>query len=54
MTVDELSEYLNVQKSLIYRMTYSKQIPHIKLGHRTVRFDPIQIKSWLADNKIGS
>ena len=52
MTISDLCEYLNCKPSYVYRLTYERKIPHIKLGRRTLRFDPRQINEWLADNRI--
>lgn len=41
---------LKYQKAGFTRQTYSKKIPHYKLGNRTLRFEPKQIEAWLEDN----
>ena len=46
MSPEELSEYLGVAKGTLYSWTYSKQIPHYKIGRR-VKFKPEEIDKWL-------
>lgn len=52
MTVPDLCKYLKCQPSFIYRLTHEHKIPFIKLGDRTLRFDPKQIKEWLANTIV--
>jgi hypothetical protein len=51
-TVDQLAAFLNmsprwIRKHLCYRPEETGSIPHIRFG-RTPRFDPEQIKDWVA------
>lgn len=43
---DELSTYLNLSKSTIYKKTSLNQIPHIKSGKKLL-FDQARIDQWL-------
>ena len=47
----ELSEYLNVPDSWIYRQTCDHNIPHYKLGGY-LRFKKIEIDKWLEEQKV--
>ena len=46
LTVSEVAELLRVPASRIYQLTSEKRIPHLKLGHRTLRFDRAAILDW--------
>ena len=46
LNVDELSEWLGIEKSTIYAWTSKNIIPHIKLGSR-LRFRESDIREWL-------
>ncbi len=46
MTVDELAEYLKVNKSWIYDRTYQNTIPCYRVG-KLLRFDNSEIEHWL-------
>ena len=51
-TIANVSRYLRVKPSLVKYWLYSTDIPHIKLG-RQVRFDPVDVKEWVAERKNG-
>jgi excisionase family DNA binding protein len=52
LTIDELSEWLGVEKSTIYAWTSKKIIPHIKLSKKMLRFRFNEILDWLAENSV--
>ena len=52
LTIDQLSELLQVKKSTIYQWTHEEFIPHVKLG-RLVRFREAEVMSWLEKKKCG-
>lgn len=49
LTIDQLVEFLNCSKSNVYQLVYRREIPHVKIGHRTLRFNPEEIKEWLQE-----
>jgi len=55
LTVSSLSDWLSLSQSTIYDMVKKREIPHILIssGKRKecVRFDPDDIKEWLASRK---
>ena len=46
MTVRELSGYLKIPRSTIYKMTCAKTIPYLKIGGH-LRFNKATIDEWL-------
>ena len=44
--VQELTEYIHMSPSYVYKMVSNKSIPHIKLGTRTL-FERNQIDNWV-------
>ncbi|MHB9141988.1 MAG: helix-turn-helix domain-containing protein [Paludibacter sp.] len=46
LTVDELSEILQVSKPTIYRWVHWEFIPHYKIGN-AVRFEMKAVEKWL-------
>lgn len=50
-TTKELAELLGVSQWFILHQMPA--IPHVKLGHRTVRFDLEEVKKWLKQKEIG-
>jgi len=50
MTINQLSEVINVKKKTLYDWAHKGQIPYIKLG-RLLRFDLAEIETWLKRRK---
>ncbi len=52
MTIDELADFLKVEKGWIYDRTRNKQdgIPHMKVG-KYVRFNLNEVLDWLKDQE---
>ena len=48
LTVDEAANYLGLKISRIRKAVASNEIPFLKVG-RLVRFDSIQLESWLEE-----
>ena len=48
MSVDELADYLGLQKQTIYNWLHQKKITGIKIG-KVWRFDRKYIDEWLRD-----
>lgn len=46
LDTDELTEYIHMSKSFIYKKVFTKTIPHVKLGTRTI-FVKEQIDQWV-------
>ena len=45
MSVSDLSVYLGVSRSLVYKMTRNNQIPYFRIGNR-MRFQLKDIEEW--------
>ena len=56
--MENLIEYRTLAKrwsipvGTIYSMVSRGQIPHIRLGPRTVRFDPTELEQWLRARRV--
>jgi excisionase family DNA binding protein len=46
LDVQELTDYIHMSESYVYKMVSNKSIPHIKLGTRTL-FERNQIDNWV-------
>jgi len=46
MTLDEVCEYLRVERATIYKMVHQKRIPFRKVGH-LLRFPRKALLEWL-------
>ena len=47
LTVNEVAEYLRLNRETVLRKARKGQIPAIKMGYRTYRFYKDQIDDWL-------
>lgn len=50
LTVEEVSNILDLKKSSIYQLIYQNKIPHYKRGGR-LYFDSIEIDEWVRSGK---
>jgi len=46
LTPKQLSEFLQIEVSTVYKWTHYGYVPHFKIGGN-IRFDLAQIKRWL-------
>ncbi|HEY5123717.1 MAG TPA: helix-turn-helix domain-containing protein [Ignavibacteria bacterium] len=51
LDVQELTEYIHMSESYVYKKVSQNQIPHIKLGTRTL-FERNQIDSWVINDGV--
>lgn len=47
LTVDEVAEYLRLNRETVLRKARKGEIPAIKMGYRSYRFHRKQIDEWL-------
>lgn len=48
LTAEEVAKYLGFSVRTIYDKVQREEIPHVRIGSRTVRFRREQIDEWLA------
>ena len=47
----EAARYLDISRSHLYKLTYSKQIPHYKPRGKNVFFERKELDKWLLQNR---
>jgi excisionase family DNA binding protein len=52
LTIDQLAERLGITVRHVRRLVAEKRVPYLKVG-KLVRFDPDEIKQWLASQREG-
>ncbi len=52
MTIPEVSEYLGVSQSQIYKLTMKMAIPHYKPQGKTIYVDRKELVKWMKTNHI--
>lgn len=45
LTINEVTEYLKIPKSTLYKLTMTKKIPYLKIG-KQLRFRKSAINKW--------
>ena len=51
LTLKEAAKYLDLSCSHLYKLTYSKQIPHYKPRGKNVFFEKRELDKWLLQNR---
>ncbi len=54
LTYSEVSRLLNIKIGTLYSLVSKRQIPHIRLGHRTVRFSKSEILRWIERSQVST
>ena len=55
LTMKEVSLYLDISQSLLYKMTCNGEIPHFKPRGKTIFFEKKELIAWIKSHKfIGS
>jgi len=51
--VSELARILTMSRTTLYQMVDDGRIPHYRIGD-SIRFDPVRISEWLAEQEIAA
>lgn len=54
LTIDEVSKYMGLKKSTLYRLTMNREIPCYKPTGRTVYFNRRELEEWLQSNRAST
>ena len=49
LTTKQLAAFLQVREDTIRTWVAQRKIPHYKIGKKSLRFDPDEIREWLQD-----
>ncbi len=52
ISYDAAAAFLGIPKGTLYALVSRKQVPHIRLGKRIVRFSEPTLRSWVAEHCI--
>jgi excisionase family DNA binding protein len=52
LTLDQVAEYLNVDRFTVYRLLAQKELPAFKVGNQW-RFKREMVEAWLAKHATG-
>jgi excisionase family DNA binding protein len=51
LSIDQVSQYLDLSVHTIYRMVSKRRIPYVKMG-RLTKFDRCEIDKWIASHSV--
>lgn len=54
LTIKELSQWISIPVSTLYKWTHEEKIPHKKMPNTSVRFDQHEIEKWLKQRTINA
>jgi excisionase family DNA binding protein len=52
LNVSEAAEYLGIEEKTLYNWVSLRKIPHVKLGHKLLRFDVNELEGWIEGNTV--
>ena len=52
ITYEEAAELLGLAKGTVYAMVHQNRLPHIRLGRRLVRFDPVELRAFVEAHRV--
>jgi excisionase family DNA binding protein len=54
LTADQVAELLGTTREAIYARCMRGQLPHVRLGPRQIRFDPVELQRFLQARMVCS
>ena len=54
LTLNEASEYLDLSKSALYKMTSKKEIPFYNPGGKKIYFKKEELNNWITNARVDS
>lgn len=54
LTSDEVSKYMGISKSYLYKLTMNGEIPHYKPFGKMCYFNRQEVEQWLQRNRIAT
>jgi excisionase family DNA binding protein len=52
LTYTQAANLLGLKLSTLYAMVSRRQVPHVRLGGRLVRFDRAELETWLGERRV--
>lgn len=50
----EAARMLGLPIGTLYSMVSKRHLPHLRLGPRLVRFDPVALQQWVESHRVGT
>lgn len=52
LSLNEATQYLNISKSTLYKLTHQSKIPHFKPNGKKIYFLKSDLNDWLLRNRV--
>ena len=52
LTYQQAAALMNIPVGTLYGMVFKKQIPHVRLGKRFVRFRQEDLNDWITERQV--
>lgn len=52
LTYKDAADLLGLQLGTLYAMVSRRQVPHVRLGRRLVRFDAVSLDEWVRARRV--
>ncbi len=52
MTYPQAAEFLGLKIDTLYSMVSRREVPHVRIGRRLVRFDRTELHRWLERHAV--
>lgn len=52
LTFEEACQYLGISESLLYKLTYTREVPHFKPRGKMLYFSKAELDAWLSQNPV--
>lgn len=54
LNADQVAELLGVKREHVYDLIRERDLPHVRMGSRVLRFDPAEVEEWRRANVLRS
>lgn len=54
LDANEAARLLRVPRSTLYELVRSRELPHVRIGDRGLRFTRSSLEGWVADHTYGA
>jgi len=52
LTYSEAARFLGIRLGTLYALVAQRRVPHVRLGSRLVRFEPVALEAYIAARRV--
>lgn len=53
LTAREAAAALSISEKTLWSLTKAGEVPHVRIGERSIRYSVDELKRWLSEHRIG-